>query len=259
MHIQPLMWILLLPFLLLPPIAMAEPPPAGPFAEAAGPFAEAAGPFAEAECVACHPRTVADLGTGPHGRGGCIGCHGDRHGGAAARARRDEACLPCHGEATGPLGRSHLTSKHGVIVTLEAPRWDWTRPLSGAGYRAPSCAYCHLHEGRHGGSEPATACLDCHSPRFAETMAAAAERTLAIGRLKLREGEDVAASAPEVPDLAPLLTRLRASHAALRAGAAHHSPDIQWWHGQAALDGDLIRLKAAVTRFRREKATATPP
>lgn len=154
------------------------------------------------------------------------------------------------------MGRSHLTSKHGVIVALESPRWDWNQPLAEAAYRAPTCAYCHLHHGAHAGADPETACPQCHSPRFVETMVQAAERTVAIGRRKVEEAERTVAAAPDVPDLAPLLERLRKSQAALRVGAAHGSPDFQWWYGQAALDGDLLRLKAAVTRFRREQATA---
>ncbi|NQU62105.1 MAG: hypothetical protein HQ512_13325 [Rhodospirillales bacterium] len=39
----------------------------------------------------------------------------------------------------------------------------------------------------------------------------------------------------------------------LRLGFAHHSPDYQWWYGQAALDGDLLRVKAAASRLRRQK------
>ena len=26
-------------------------------------------------------------------------------------------------------------------------------------------------------------------------------------------------------------------------GIGHQSPDYQWWHGQPALDGDLLRIK----------------
>ena len=36
----------------------------------------------------------------------------------------------------------------------------------------------------------------------------------------------------------------------LRLGAGHQSPDYQWWHGQPALDGDLIRIRNAVSRAR---------
>ena len=39
----------------------------------------------------------------------------------------------------------------------------------------------------------------------------------------------------------------------VRLGAGHQSPDYQWWHGQPALDGDLIRLREVVARAAREE------
>jgi hypothetical protein len=42
----------------------------------------------------------------------------------------------------------------------------------------------------------------------------------------------------------------------VRLGAGHQSPDYQWWHGQAALDGDLIRLRDAVALAWREDAAS---
>jgi hypothetical protein len=42
----------------------------------------------------------------------------------------------------------------------------------------------------------------------------------------------------------------------VRLGAGHQSPDYQWWQGQPALDGDLIRLRGAVAQALREGAAA---
>jgi hypothetical protein len=39
----------------------------------------------------------------------------------------------------------------------------------------------------------------------------------------------------------------------VRLGAGHQSPDYQWWHGQPALDGDLIRRREVVARAAREE------
>jgi hypothetical protein len=33
----------------------------------------------------------------------------------------------------------------------------------------------------------------------------------------------------------------------------HQSPDYQWWHGQPALDGDLIRIRDAMDEARRRE------
>ena len=37
---------------------------------------------------------------------------------------------------------------------------------------------------------------------------------------------------------------------------AHQSPDYQWWLGQAALDGSLLRIKGALGEARRSRAMA---
>ena len=45
----------------------------------------------------------------------------------------------------------------------------------------------------------------------------------------------------------------------LRLGLAHQSPDYQWWLGQAALDGSLLRIKGALGEARRLRLhTSTP-
>ena len=36
-------------------------------------------------------------------------------------------------------------------------------------------------------------------------------------------------------------------------GAGHQSPDYQWWHGQPALDGDLLRIKGLISELHRKK------
>ncbi len=37
----------------------------------------------------------------------------------------------------------------------------------------------------------------------------------------------------------------------VRLGVFHQSPDHQWWHGQPALDGDLLRIKGYYGRLLR--------
>ncbi len=34
-------------------------------------------------------------------------------------------------------------------------------------------------------------------------------------------------------------------------GVVHQSPDYQWWHGQPALDGDLIKIKGLISDLKR--------
>ncbi|HJM51924.1 MAG TPA: multiheme c-type cytochrome [Alphaproteobacteria bacterium] len=235
-------------FLLAPPLAAAELPP---------------GPFDEAACRDCHRQQTPDLVTdwrdGRHGpeQAGCAACHGQLHG-ALAAARQGQACVDCHGGPKASLVHAYTVSKHGVIAGLEAAEADFTLPLAEGNQRAPSCAYCHLHEADHGASAETAeaACLDCHSPRFVDTLLASARRGLAIGQLKFREAEAAAAAAAAAGiDLGAELKAMREGPlAALRQGLAHHSPDHQWWLGQAALDGALLRIKAAITRHRRRRA-----
>ena len=221
----------------------------------------------------------------------CIACHGDRHPGAATRARRNEACTACHGGPKESVVRSYLTSKHGVIAAIEARRWDWTRKLADANYRSPTCPYCHLRTGQHDVGRgiafrdslregtPATvdqgreamedACRDCHSARYVGVLAASGGRTMEIARLKVSEAEGilektlidaVATETDETADVEELHRRAEAmrlrSMNDLWRGIAHHSPDYQWWYGQAALDGDLVRVKAVATKIWRKRTLA---
>lgn len=224
------------------------------------------GAFTQVECLECHTVSdsalVAQWRGGPHGdTADCVACHGARHG-ELPRARADTACTGCHG---GEVAHSYASSKHGIIITLERPAWD--RPLQRGGYRAPGCAYCHLHAADHGDSMdgargPAVrewVCGACHAPRLVADQFAAGAELLAIGQLKAEEAAAIAARHPDGPaGVAEDLLRVQRHLRNLRLGAGHQSPDYQWWHGQPALDGDLIRLRGEVARVRREAALATP-
>ncbi len=183
------------------------------------------GRFEEAACRECH----VDTATGAHEAIACVKCHGGLHEDTASMARTNTTCMDCHGGPMGSVGRSYLTSKHGVIAVLEGPP------------RAPTCAHCHVRSVDHD-DDPAEVCLECHSPRYVETLAETARRALEIGRMKVAEAEAVAHGA----EAAALLEKMK-NHTFrdLLLGFAHDSPDFQWWHGQAALDGDLLRIKAA--------------
>jgi hypothetical protein len=179
--------------------------------------------------------------------------------------------------------QSYQLSKHGVIATLEEKRWDWTQPLADGNYRAPTCAYCHLHDGDHtmGGTaavadalsdpEPtrreadqerrSEACRDCHSPRFSTTWFESGERMVAVARMKTREAAEVTVEIEHlgltntIQQEKNLLTRMIREHMRnVPLGVFHQSPDHQWWHGQPALDGDLLRLKGILGDARRCRA-----
>jgi hypothetical protein len=212
-------------------------------------------------CIACHEDEAAAWRDGPHGAAAdtdCLACHGPLHASAGSKARQSTSCVDCHGGEKGVPAHSYRTSKHGVIATLEGAGWNWSERLSDANYRAPTCAYCHMHDGTHGQMLSAdvleTSCLDCHSPRYVETMFSAGRGSLTIADLKLAEASAAIGAAPE-PEIARMLETMRTKTLRnLRLGVGHQSPDYQWWYGHAALDGDLLRIKSALSRSARQGA-----
>jgi hypothetical protein len=247
-----------------------------------------AGPFENSACLECHQQHNAELVAAwqqsAHGQTEtlvtCVDCHGATHGNAAARARRDTTCVACHGGKDNPVVHSYTTSKHGVLVRLEQDEWDWERPLELANYRAPGCSYCHLHKGNHNVSASVRAgsameetdaaerervqdamravCQDCHSPRYITRLFDNGEQMLDIGRMKVQEAAAVIEQAEgefsgvELAAAREHFVRMQSLHLKnVYLGVGHQSPDYQWWHGQPALDGDLLRIKGAVGELQR--------
>ena len=202
--------------------------------------------------------------------------------GSKEHARRDNACTACHEKLNRTVTHSYATSKHATIVKLEADQWDWSRPLVRGNYRAPGCAYCHLHAAEHDTRlsvttwqpfqpeepsvrEPVAArwqatCGECHAPRYVAEQAATGERMQEIGRRKLREAREVMTRcqgvllAEDRRELDSLFTGMQTHGRNVRLGVGHQSPDYQWWHGQPALDGDLLRIKGVVAEHGRRRA-----
>lgn len=244
--------------------------------------------FSNSECVACHQKTNPELVSGwrdsvhsdNKSRADCLACHGDKHKDSASVARQDTVCINCHGGKKVPEVHSYITSKHGVIMRLEGKKWDWSQPLKMANYRTPGCAYCHMHEGNHNVSMGVHArqarertnaketeriddamravCQDCHSPRYITELFANGERMREIGRMKVREAQNILDEAKrrftdqQLATAIKLFKNMRAVHLKnVYLGVGHQSPDYQWWHGHPALDGDLLRIKGEVSRLHR--------
>ena len=184
---------------------------------------------------------------------------------ATLPALAGKTCVDCH---AGAAERSWALSKHGVIARIESGRER---------RRTPDCAACHTFEAkapapqhyprknsRQEAREQATAgCGACHSPRYVAEQLAGAQRGLAIGEMKRREAEALVelarkeTSAAELAQIEALLATLRNENLReLRLGLAHQSPDYQWWLGQAALDGSLLRIKGALGEARRSRVAA---
>lgn len=231
------------------------------------------------ECIQCHPKQLKQWQASAHAKkqpvAGCIACHGGLHGKAASRSRSDRACTACHGGQEGAVVHSYASSKHGVLMRLEENTYAWTKPLASANYRAPGCAYCHLHQGNHDVSAGVRAdamnreqpvpdimrvvCRDCHAPRYTDRLFDNANAMLEIGRKKVREAEAlISQAAPELDSeyraaIQQQLQKMRQHLQNVRLGAGHQSPDYQWWHGQPALDGDLLRIRGMIDEYRRKK------
>lgn len=248
------------------------------------------GVFENSACIECHqkdnPQLINDWRNSAHASTqpvtNCIACHGKLHRFTASIARRDSACIDCHGGEKSPVVHSYTTSKHGVIMQLEQNSYDWQQPLAMANYRAPGCSYCHMHQGGHNVNnmirrnlmnpeamhnieiKTRMVCQDCHAPRYITSLLANGEDMLEIARKKVREANILVTQASEIfsdKQLEPARNIMKAMQQHLKnvyLGAGHQSPDYQWWHGQPALDGDLLRIKGIVGDLHRKKNLGVP-
>ncbi len=178
-----------------------------------------------------------------------------------AHAVENQACIECHGGKKSPAVHSYTTSKHGAIMQIERDDYDWQQPLTSANYRVPGCSYCHMQQGGHNVNtmDIAKVCQDCHAPRYIRELFANGEDMLEIARKKVREANALVAQAAEIftnKQLEPTIKIMQAMKQHLtnvKLGVGHQSPDYQWWHGQAALDGDLLRIKGYIGDLYRKK------
>jgi len=216
--------------------------------------------YSEQECLSCHQMATATL-VNDHKQGrhasaeiGCSDCHGSRHNGSLSLSRANQICTQCH---TGADRESYETSKHGVILKLEESRWDLNKPFSTSTARTPGCGYCHLYGGDHAmksreDGDPVL-CGRCHSSRYLKTLATSGAAMEQIGTMKVIEARELLKwkgggfPQSERNDLLDSLAKHRQN---LHLGVVHQSPDFQWWHGQPALDGDLIRIRSKIVENR---------
>lgn len=250
----------------------------------AGSALQIQGVFDNQRCIQCHQLTerklVDDWRNSIHAKSrpviDCVSCHGDEHDKEKLNARRDSTCTECHGGEQGPVVHSYSSSKHGALMRIESNQQNWTKPLSMASYRMPGCGYCHMHSGSHDvsasvrtnsveatSSEAAqdyvrAVCQDCHSPRYITRLLENGNAMLEIARKKVREADALIKQASSV-FTGEELTQVRMQRVKMQQhlinvylGVGHQSPDYQWWHGQPALDGDLLRIKGAISDLRRE-------
>ena len=243
-----------------------------------------------AACIQCHNKhdsaLVRDWENSAHARVkpavDCVSCHGARHSNMAATARHDESCTNCHGGEKAPVAHSYSSSKHGTLMRIEKNGYDWSQPLQSANYRTPGCGYCHMHSGNHNVSKSVrhelmtndsveavqdytrSVCQDCHSPRYITRLLENGEAMLEIARKKVREASALINQAEKNRENMTLdesgllaarrqLEKMRQHLTNVQLGIGHQSPDYQWWHGQPALDGDLLRIKDSIGELYRNR------
>ncbi len=176
-------------------------------------------------------------------------------------AAEDQTCIDCHGGKRSPVVHSYTTSKHGVIMQLEQDSYDWQQPLTSANYRVPGCSYCHMQQDGHNVNTASIAsiCKDCHAPRYIKALFANGEDMQEIARKKFREAYTLVTQAAEIftyKQLEParkIILAMKQHLTNVKLGVGHQSPDYQWWHGQPALDGDLLRIKGYIGDLYRKK------
>ena len=92
--------------------------------------------------------------------------------------------------------------------------------------------------------------MSCHAPRYIQRLRENALGMTAIADMKYREAGQLLQRQIMNPGCASALAELDKSRRKHRdnvyLGAFHQSPDYQWWHGQPALDGDLLRIRSVL-------------
>ncbi|MDM8566829.1 multiheme c-type cytochrome [Candidatus Halobeggiatoa sp. HSG11] len=234
------------------------------------------GIFTNVECLSCHEKYNSDLvkdwQASVHAyvekKADCVTCHGNKH--TTVLARNDKICINCHGGKKSPVVHSYNTSKHGTLIRLE--QYDWTQLM--ANYRVPSCSYCHMYAGNHNVTHTVrkqqllmssnkvelkkiqdrlkVICQNCHSPRYVTQLFSNGEAQFQIAYMKVREANQLITQASikfsdaKLVDVKQQMKKMRQHLKNVYLGVGHQSPDYQWWHGQPALDGDLLRIKNSI-------------
>jgi|GEM_PF-855597 len=210
----------------------------------------------------------------------CLSCHAATHRNTAAKSRQNSTCIDCHGGKKAPVVHSYRNSKHGAIMAISRKKFNWENPLTEANYRVPGCAYCHMYNGQHDTKQSIQdplsrstnlskqqteqllrktfgICANCHAPRYIKQLFANGENMKKMARKKVNEAKHLIQSLGKqfsTHELKNIQTQFKSMQNHLSnvyLGIAHQSPDYQWWHGQPALDGDLLRIKSMLSELNR--------
>jgi len=209
-------------------------------------------------------------------KGSCVVCH-TAHSFDIAEARKPENCGQCHMGPDHPQDEIYFESKHGKIYLAEKHKWRFDAAPDAwephKHFRAPTCAACHMsgigplatthdvgerlkweaqapltvknkdHDGDAARKKMATACTQCHSPRWANNYLERYDK--AIANYNDNYFKPVKAIMDDLY-AKKLLTKWPVFDEEIefvyyefwhnegrraRMGAAMMGPDFAWWHG----------------------------
>ncbi|MFK5987119.1 MAG: hypothetical protein QM479_17050, partial [Pseudomonadota bacterium] len=101
-------------------------------------------------------------------------------------------------------------------------------------------------------------CFNCHSLRYVRSLFENGERMLEIAQKKLNEAQQLINNTTQqytIDDLSEIKKQyklMQKHYHNVSLGIAHQSPDYQWWHGQPAMDGDLLKIKSLISDLQRK-------
>ena len=114
-------------------------------------------------------------------------------------------------------------------------------------------------------------CSNCHAQGYIRRLFQNGERMLMIAGKKINEAQilvdEVVNNQIEHPKKQSLdnsisthieaikkqFHKMQTHYKNVYLGVAHQSPDYQWWHGQPALDGDLLKIKTLISDLQRKE------
>lgn len=113
-------------------------------------------------------------------------------------------------------------------------------------------------------------CSNCHAPSYIRRLFENGERMLMIAGKKINEAQILVDKvvnnqidnpkkqsldngvSTHIEAIKKQFHKMQTHYKNVYLGVAHQSPDYQWWHGQPALDGDLLKIKTLISDLQRK-------
>ncbi|HSD64884.1 MAG TPA: multiheme c-type cytochrome [Ignavibacteriaceae bacterium] len=240
-------------------------------------------------CQSCHsigkPNADGSIGN-------CNKCH-LRHEFSIEQVRKPEICGQCHLGPDHPQMEIYEESAHGVMYETQGESWNWSQKtgrLTTADMPAPTCATCHMSGfGTQGTTHDVgerlskflfaavsgnrsnfvqgrdamkSICINCHSPKFVDTLYTKADSVVAYVNIKVNEATGIINGLIKdgIITTEPFATQISFDAFDLwhyygrtaKFAAYMQGPDYVQWHGIYPLLNRLNKVKEDAERLRRE-------